>query len=193
MPCCDVFAVHTIFKKGDIMEKKTEWASYLDKICYPVERYLLGFAVRDKERLISAIISNAFRNEKVEFEQLKAIPADKSLETKGDFVLDFVIFDNFATIDIHSAKEIDDFRQFYGNNETLHWFSKNCIHLQKFILWGPDEREKEIWNQPETIILADRFEMLIGVIYLEKGIDAVKEFLKKHHFFEEIDKTIKKI
>jgi len=25
--------------------------------------------------------------------------------------------------------------------------------------------------------------MLIAVIYLEKGIDAVKEFLKKHTFF----------
>jgi len=28
-------------------------------------------------------------------------------------------------------------------------------------------------------MLADRFEMLIAVIYLEKGIDGVKEFLKK--------------
>jgi len=36
--------------------------------------------------------------------------------------------------------------------------------------------------------LADRFEMLVAVIYLEKGIDAVKEFLLKHHFFEEIDR-----
>jgi hypothetical protein len=30
--------------------------------------------------------------------------------------------------------------------------------------------------------------MLIAVIYLEMGIDAVKEFLKKHHFFEVIDR-----
>ena len=45
---------------GDLMEKKSEWASYLDEICYPVERYLIGFAVRDKVRLVSAIISNAF-------------------------------------------------------------------------------------------------------------------------------------
>jgi hypothetical protein len=29
--------------------------------------------------------------------------------------------------------------------------------------------------------------MLIAVIYLEKGVDAVKEFLHKHHFFEEIE------
>ena len=83
---------------------------------------------------------------------------------------------------------MNDYREFYGKNETLHRFSKNCIHLQKFILWGPDERDKEIWNQPETIILADRFEMLVGVIYLEGGIDAVKIFLNKHKFFQEIER-----
>jgi Ni,Fe-hydrogenase III small subunit len=38
-------------KMGGIMEKKTQWAGYLDEICYPVERYLPGFAVRDKEYL----------------------------------------------------------------------------------------------------------------------------------------------
>ncbi|MCX6681424.1 MAG: hypothetical protein NTY71_00335 [Methanoregula sp.] len=170
------------------MEDTPEWISYRDRICYPVERYLLGYAVRNKERLISAIISNALLNEKVEFEQLKKIPTDTSLETIGDFVLDYVIIENFATKDQHTAKEIDDFRQLYGNNETLQLFSKNYIHLQNFILWGPDERKQQKWDQPTTVILANRFEMLIAVIYLEKGIDAVKEFLKKHKFFEEIDK-----
>ena len=169
------------------MEQDTEWATYLNEICYPVERYLIGFAVRDKERLVSAIISNAFRNERVDFEQLKKIPADPSLETKGDFVLDFAIFDNFAPKGQFTAEEIDNFRQNYGNNITLQRFAKECIQLEKYILWGPDERDKEIWNQPKTEILADRFEMLIGVIYLEAGIEGVKKFLDKHHFFEEID------
>jgi len=170
------------------MENTTEWINYRDEICYPVERYLIGFAVRDKKRLISAIISNAFCNEKVEFEQLKGIPADTSLETMGDFVLDFAIFDNFALTDKHTSKEIDDFRQLYGNNKMLHRFSKNYLHLQNYILWGPNERKQKIWDHPTTEILADRFEMLIGIIYLEKGIEGVKNFLEKHDFFQRIDK-----
>ncbi len=174
------------------MENTIEWINYRDKICYPVEKYLLGYSVQNKERLITAIISNAFINEKVEFAQLKKIPVDTSLETMGDFVLDFVIFDHFALRDHYTSKEIDDFRQFYGGNKTLHWFSKKCLHLQNFILWGPDERNQKKWDQPTTDILADRFEMLIGVIYLEKGTEAVKEFLKKHKFFPETDK-IKKL
>jgi ribonuclease III len=170
------------------MEEAEDSIDYLEKICYPVERDLLGYPVRNKERLISAIISNALINEHVGFEQLKKIPVDKSLETIGDFILDFVIIDNFATKDRYSAQQIDDFRQWYGNNENLHYFAKNCIQLQNYIIWGPDERKQQKWDHPSTVILADRFEMLIAVIYLEKGIDAVKEFLEKHHFFEERDK-----
>jgi hypothetical protein len=78
------------------MENTTGWIRYRDEVCYPIEKFLLGYSVRSKERLISAIISNAFLNEKGEFEQLKKIPVDTSLETMGDFVLDFVIFDHFA-------------------------------------------------------------------------------------------------
>jgi ribonuclease-3 len=173
------------------MDDIADWIKYRDEICYPVERYLFGFAVRNKERLISAIISNAFLNVLVDFEQLRKIPVDKSLETIGDFVLDYAIIENFPKKESTSPREINDFREFYGKNKTLHRYAKNCIHLQNFILWGPDEREKEIWNQPTTEILADRFEMLIAVIYLEKGIDTVKEFLQKHRFFEEIDKMNK--
>jgi dsRNA-specific ribonuclease len=169
------------------MEAASDSNTYLNMICYPVEKYLIGYAIRDKERLISAILSNALLNEPVGFEQLKKIQVDKSLETIGDCVLDFVIIDNFATKERYTAQDIDDFRQWYGNNENLQYFAKTSIHLHTYILWGPDERKQQIWDQPRTVILADRFEMLIAVIYLEKGIDAVKEFLQKHHFFEELD------
>ena len=62
----------------------------------------------------------------------------------------------------------------------------------KFYSLGPDERKQQKWDQPSTDILADRFEMLIGVIYLEKGIEAVKKFLNKQNFFQSIDKFKKK-
>jgi hypothetical protein len=139
-------AHYSIIETGFHMEDTNEWLTYRDEICYPVEKYLLGFSVRDKERLISAIISNAFLNEKIEFEQLRKIPADKSLETIGDYVLDFAIIENFPRKENTTPKEINDFREFYGNNETLHEFSKKCILLQNFILWGPDERKQQKWN-----------------------------------------------
>ena len=85
------------------MEDTEDPMKYLEKICYPIERYLIGYSIRDKERLVSAIISNALLNEPAGFEQLKNIPVDKSLETIGDFILDFVIIDHFATKDRYTA------------------------------------------------------------------------------------------
>lgn len=170
------------------MNDEADWITYRDQICYPVERYLLGYSVQNKERLISAILRNAFTNEPTDFkDRLKEISMYKSLETIGDFVLDYAIIDTFPEKEYSSPKEIDDLRTFYSNNDTLQRFSKNCIRLQNFILWGPDERSRLIWNQPKTLILADHFEMLIGVIYREKGVEGVKEFLNKHNFFKSID------
>lgn len=188
---CYVLSGNLLFTQpawGEIfMKDAADSKTYLDMICYPVEKYLIGYTIRDKERLISALLNNALLNEPIGFEQLRKIRVDKSLETIGDCVLDFVIIDNFATKERCTAQDIDNFRQWYGNNENLQYFARNCIRLQSYILWGPDERKQRIWDQSTTVILADRFEMLIGVIYLEKGVDAVKEFLHKHHFFDELD------
>jgi hypothetical protein len=44
-------------------------------------------------------------------------------------------------------------------------------------------------NQPPAVIPPDRFGMLVVVLYLERNIGAVKEFLNKPHFFEKIDRV----
>lgn len=169
------------------MDNMSDWAGYRDRICYPAETFLLKFPVKDKERLISAIISNAFLNEDVPFEQLKNIPEEHSLATLGDFVLDYAIIANYPVNETVTPQKINDFREQYGNNTTLHRYARDCLHLQEYIIWGSDQRAQKTWNQESTCILADRFEMLIGAIYLEKGLNAVLEFLTAHQFFKKID------
>jgi len=168
------------------MGQQTSWTEYRDRVCYPVERYLLGYAVWDKERLFSAIMSRAFANEPGELGQFPKIPIDTGLGTKGDFVLDFAIFHKFAE-KAGTPKEINHLREFYGQNKVLHAFSKNILRLQNFILWGDDEQKRKVWDESGEV-LAEYFEKLIAVIYLEQGIDAVTEFLDTYHFFGEIEK-----
>ncbi len=113
---------------------------------------------------------------------------DTSPWTIWDVILNFVIIDNFATKDQYTAQQIDDLRQWYGNDEHLQHFAKNKLNLQNCILWGPIERKHLTWDQPPAVILADRFGMLVAVLYLKRGIDAVKDFLDNHHFFDEINR-----
>ena len=65
----DTPAVYMATSTGSFLEDTGGPDPCPGKICYPVERYLLGYPVRNKERLISAIISNALLNEPVGFEQ----------------------------------------------------------------------------------------------------------------------------
>jgi dsRNA-specific ribonuclease len=173
------------------MPEPETWEEYRDERCRRVED-LLGFRVRDKERLIRAILSKALLNEPGHFPQLEEIGTDPGLETKGDFILDFAIFDHFAPNEKFSGKEIDDFRQSYGGNEALQVFAKEHLNLQELILWGPDQKTRMEWDQPATIILADRFEMLIAVVYFEQDIDGVKKFLERIRFFKKMDEIKKK-
>jgi len=78
------------------MPEAETWEQYRDERCRRVEK-MLGFPVKNKERLISAILSNALLNEPGHFPQLEEIGTDPGLETKGDFVLDFAIFRSLRT------------------------------------------------------------------------------------------------
>jgi len=169
------------------MDDMSDWTGYRDRICYPAETFLLRFPVENKERLISAIISNAFLNEDVPFEQLRTIHEDRSLATLGDFVLDYAIIANYPVNETVTPQKINAFRERYGNNTALHRYARDCLNLQEYILWGPDQRAKKTWNQESTDMLADRFGMLIGALYLEKGLEGVMDFLATHRFFKKID------
>ena len=53
--------------------------------------------------------------------------------------------------------------------DSKSYLDQICYPVEKYLIG---------YTQPKTVIPADRFEMLIAVIYPEKGTDAVKDFLK---------------
>jgi hypothetical protein len=110
------------------------WEQYRDTLCQPIENELFGFSVQNKDRLIRAIISNARSEVEVTFPLMKQYKMDSSLETKGDCILDFAIFDHFAHDENYTAQQLDDFRQHYGKNRTLQIFSREILKLYKYIL-----------------------------------------------------------
>jgi len=124
------------------MNDESEWITYRDQVCYPIEKYLLGYSVRDKERLISAIISNAFLNEKVDFEQLKKIHMDKSLETIGDFVLDYAILDNFPKKNTHPPRKSTICEHFTATIQLSIGFQK-IVSVYRILFSGGQMKERE--------------------------------------------------
>ena len=49
------------------------------------------------------------------------------------------------------------------------------LDLSDYVLWGKGERQMEIWTSGR--VLAECYEALIGALYLDNGMDAVKSVL----------------
>ena len=166
------------------------WKEILEKNCTDIEHDILGFTFNDRNLLMRALLRKAAYKDQNFPVELKENRFQNGLDTFGDKFLDFAIFDHFIDNFLSgntSEKMINGHREWYSQNVILQKFSLNCITLQNYVVWGIDEFDKKIWDQPSTKILADCFEALVGAIYKDQGMEGVKKMLEKIDFFEKID------
>lgn len=172
------------------------WAEFHEEKCDPIERDILGFEFHNRDLLIRALTRRALFNETGYFLEHKKIGHQIGLDTIGDTVLDFAIFDHFIDTFFHEQEKektksrqiVHGYRKWYGMNEIVQEFSKKCIYLQNYVIWGQDEEDKTKWELPSSEILADCFEALVGAVYTDQGIEGVKTMMKNINYFEKIDK-----
>jgi dsRNA-specific ribonuclease len=171
------------------------WKKILEENCIKIHDNILDFSHKDRIVLKRALIrSAAYKDQRFPVE-LKEIGFQNGLDTFGDKILDFAIYDHFMDnfLDYQNSEKIElgeiinNHREWYSKNEILQEFSLKCITLQDYVVWGTDEFDKKIWNQSTTDILADCFEALIGAIYKDCGMKGVKKLLKNIEYFEKID------
>lgn len=174
--------------------KKT-WEDYRNEKCIPVETEILGFEFNNRDLLIRALTRSALFNQAGCLLEHKKNGHQIGLDTIGDTVLDFAIFSHFIDTILHEQvtdqkklrQIIHGYRQFYGMNDVVQEFSKDYIHLQEYVIWGPDEETRKIWENENTETLADCFEALIGAIYKDHGISGVEKMLEKIDYYSNIN------
>jgi len=170
-----------------------EWEKLVARKSDLIEKRFFSEKFNDRALLIGALTRNAFLNDHLDCDELKNNGTQDRFHTLGDTILDFIIFDHFAqkskeSPEIrYSPEQLNKFREIYGKNEHLHTFSKNVIELQRYVIWGSDEKAKKRWVESDWI-LGDLFEALIGAIYIDKGLDGVNIFVGTIKFFENMDK-----
>lgn len=103
------------------------------------------------------------------------------LEYLGDAVLDLVVSEYLYKNTKLSEGEMSKVRSSYVCENALYEYSK-IINLKKYIRVGNGI------SSPNKTVIADVFEAVIGVIFLEFGLSKVKEFFEslilpliKHH------------
>jgi dsRNA-specific ribonuclease len=171
------------------------WSTILETNCDAIVREILGFSFVTPDLLIRALLRKAAYQHKDFPQEYKFCWYQNGLDTFGDKVLDFAIYDHFGDsflqikdLDKDTIKgHINGHREWYANNEILEDFALNCIGLQKYVIWGTDEFNKSIWNQETTKILADSFEALVGAVYKDRGLSQVHIMMDNIGYYEKID------
>ncbi len=110
----------------------------------------------------------------------KKMDDNERLEFLGDAVLELTVSDYlFRTFPNISEGQLTKHRAAIVCESSLVDFAES-LNFGDYIILGKGEEQSGGRNRPA--LLADVFEAFIGVLYLEKGIDVVKEFFDVHVF-----------
>jgi len=129
-----------------------------------------GLPFHDWSLLDLALTHPSYRNEHPE------VQADNErLEFLGDALLDFLVADwlyrSYPELD---EGEMTRWRARLVRGEQLARFAED-LHLEAVLRVGRGEIES--WPRARVSILADAFEALLGALYLDQGLEAVRAFL----------------
>jgi ribonuclease-3 len=147
---------------------------------------LIGVPIRNKSYYIQALIHRSFLEEKSDNNSVASeLPlsnqvSNERLEFLGDSVLNLVIAEFlFKNYPAEEEGFLTKARAKMVNRNTLNIIADN-IDLDEFVLLSS--------NVPKTVfsnsknILSDAFEALIGAMYLDSGLDACRNFIKRSVF-----------
>ncbi|MGT2933311.1 ribonuclease III [Streptococcus catagoni] len=127
----------------------------------------------DKNLLETAFTHTSYANE----HRLLNISHNERLEFLGDAVLQLIISEYlFAKYPDKPEGDLSKLRSMIVREESLAGFSRFCS-FDTYIKLGKGE-EKSGGRDRDTI-LGDLFEAFLGALLLDKGVDAVRQFLKQ--------------
>lgn len=129
---------------------------------------------KNKNLLLEALTHRSYLNENPKW----SVGHNERLEYLGDAVLELAVTE-FLFLKYKKSDEgkLTILRAALVNYQNLSKIARK-INLDKFILTSKGEKKDtaKAWD----VILANAFEALIGAIYLDKGFEFIKDFIKKY-------------
>ncbi len=137
----------------------------------------LGITFQNKDLLTEAITHRSYINENPDWKT----PHNERMEFLGDAVLELVtteyLFNNYP----NPEGELTNWRAALVNAVMLTKIGLK-FNLGESVLLSRGEAKDE--GRARQYILANAMEAIIGAIYLDKGYETVKKFIKKHILIE---------
>lgn len=135
---------------------------------------ILGLKFNDHHLLETAFIHRSYLNEKPNFE----LPSNERLEFLGDAVLQLIVSEYlYKTYPAEPEGNLTNFRASIVNAKTLSEVSAE-IGLGRFLKLSRGEEVSGGRDRP--YLLANTFESLLGVIYLDLGLESARQFIHRY-------------
>jgi len=98
-----------------------------------------------------------------------------SLATLGDAVIDLVVIEHLINSGMNEKGKISVTKTNIVNMSILRKLAEE-LGLKDFVFWGRGEEIQHVWTSGR--VLAECMEAFTGAVYLDGGIESVKEFLE---------------
>jgi len=126
--------------------------------------------IKNKKLLEEALTHRSYLNETTE-----KIPSNERMEFLGDSILSFVVSDYlFSKYPDFNEGKLTNLRSLLVNTKMLAILAKECDLGSQLRL---SKGEEESGGRNNQSLLADTFEAYLGALFLDQGLDAVKEFI----------------
>lgn len=143
---------------------------------------ILGVTFTDKTLLETALTHRSYLNES------KAVESNERLEFLGDSVLSLLVSTEiFRRFKKYPEGKLTSLRSALVRAKTLGDLAKK-LSLGEFLLMSKGEERSG--GRENHSLLADTLEAVLGAIYLDAGLDSVRNFLTLHLFplIDEVEK-----
>jgi ribonuclease-3 len=134
---------------------------------------LIGYRFKDSELLLQALTHRSFVNE----HEGKNFRNNESLEFLGDAVLGFIISSRiFQCYPQLTEGELSKIKAYLVSAAKLIQLAET-IHLGNFIRLS--RGEEKTGGRTKRAIIVDAFEAIIGAIYMDGGVEAASDFVRR--------------
>lgn len=137
---------------------------------------ILNISFKNRRLLEQAFIHRSYLNET----RSKSLFSNERLEFLGDSILSFIISENlYLQFPKLPEGDLTNYRSSLVRTQTLSLVAKT-LNLSAYLKMSKGEKESDGVNNPS--LLANTVEALIGAIYLDQGLMAVKNFIDQFIF-----------
>ena len=133
----------------------------------PIEK-IIGYTFKDKNLLKAAFVHSSYANEH------KELKSNERLEFLGDSVLSVIITDYIFKHYKNNEGDMSKIRSSLVSEKSLSFVFEN-LDLAKYIFVGVGLKN----TKPTNAMMADAFEAIVAVIYLDGGLEKARNFVLK--------------